>query len=140
MRQDPNWRTKVTLKSARRDAPQTRVRQKSIGDRHEWLQEELQRLQYHLNLGHEVSVRWLPGQTRFLNGQKLAEEVQGNTILIYVKGFDEAVELLRHGFLEWVLNQHTKSYRQLINKLITLFEDQHYAEKERLIDSLTKLI
>ena len=66
--------------------------------------------------------------------------MQGDTILIYATGFDEAAELLRHGFLEWVLNQHTKPYRQLINKLIALFEDQHYAEKESLIEALTQLI
>jgi hypothetical protein len=74
------------------------------------------------------------------HGKRLAEEVKGDTILVYAEDEEEALELVRHGFAEWLLNQHTRKYRMLINKLIELFEEIHYREKEKLIEAITKLI
>ena len=48
--------------------------------------------------------------------------------------------LLTHGFSEWLLNQNTKRYRLLINKLIEVFEQIQYEEKEKIIDAITKLL
>jgi len=45
--------------------------------------------------------------------------VKDNTILVYAED-EEALELARHGFAKWLLNQHTRKYRMLINKLIEL--------------------
>lgn len=70
----------------------------------------------------------------------LEEEVVNDTIFIYTESFQEALDLVRHGFVEWILNQHTKPYRQLINKLITLFEDQQYERKEKTIKAIEKLL
>lgn len=104
------------------------------------LEAELERLKREVGIGFEVSVRWLPGTVKHHNGKQLAEEVIGDTILIYTKNPEEALELVRHGFAEWILNQHTKPYRQLINKLITLFEQQQYERKEKTVQALTKLM
>jgi hypothetical protein len=87
-----------------------------------------------------VTVEWLPGRIKYHNGKRLAEEVVGDTIFIYSENPQKVIELVRHGFAEWLLNQHTKPYRQLINKLITLFEEQQYENKEKIIEALTKLI
>lgn len=83
---------------------------------------------------------WLPGTVKRKNGKQLLEEVKDNTIMIYVDDLEEAKKLLAHGFAEWLLNQHTKKYRMLINKLIELFEQIQYEEKEKLVDTLAKLI
>jgi len=48
--------------------------------------------------------------------------------------------LMRHGFVEWILNQHTKPYKQLVNKLITLFEEQQYQRKEQIVETLVDLL
>jgi len=104
------------------------------------LKDEPERLKGRVGMGFEVKVKWLPETTRFKNGRQLLEEVAGDTILIYAEDPASAVQLLRHGFAEWLLNQLTKRYRLLINKLIELFEEIHYEEKEKLADALAELI
>lgn len=66
--------------------------------------------------------------------------MKGDAILIYTEDENEALKLVSHIFAEWLLNQHTKRYRLLINKLIELFEQIQYEEKERTIEALTKLM
>ncbi|MEM2896244.1 MAG: hypothetical protein QXG01_01515, partial [Candidatus Bathyarchaeia archaeon] len=101
---------------------------------------ELNRLKEKINIGHELEVKWIPGTIRFQNGKQLEEEVKGNMIFIYVEQHDKAIELMKHGFVEWLLNQHSKPYRQLINKLIDVFEEIQYERKEKIIEALTKLL
>jgi len=104
------------------------------------LEKELKRLQECSHVGNEVNVEWLPGVVKQSNGRKLAEEVCNDTIYVYSRDMQESVELVRHGFLEWILNQHTRPYLALINKLITLYEDQTYETKERIIGALLKML
>jgi len=104
------------------------------------LRERLERLKDRLGMGYEVGVEWLPGTIKFRDGRRLEEEVIGNTILIYAEDPDLAYGLLAHGFTEWLLNQHTKRYRLLINKLIELFEQIHYEEKERIVEAIARLL
>jgi len=94
-----------------------------------------------MGLGYEVKVKWLPGAIKYRNGKRLKEEVVGDNILIYLGGDErDVIELLFHGFAEWILNQHTKPYRQLINSFITLWEEQQYERKERTVEALVKLM
>jgi hypothetical protein len=104
------------------------------------LEAELKRLKRNVCMGFEVSVMWLPSTVKHKDGKQLQEEVSGDTILIYTQEPAETIHLLAHGFAEWILNQHTKRYRLLINKLIELFEQIQYEEKERIIQALTKLM
>jgi signal recognition particle subunit SEC65 len=105
------------------------------------LADELERLKRRVGIGYEVEVKWFPGATKHRGGGKrLLEEVKGNNILIYTEDENEALKLVSHGFAEWLLNQHTKRYRLLINKLIEVFEQIQYEEKEKLIGAITKLI
>jgi len=104
------------------------------------LEAELERLKRKVGIGFEVSVRWLPGKTRYKNGKQLLEEVVGDTIFIYVEDLAEAMLLLTHGFSEWLLNQNTKRYRLLINKLIEVFEEIQYGEKEKIVEAISKLM
>jgi len=104
------------------------------------LKTELDRLKIKVGMGFEVNVKWLPGIVKYKNGKQLSEEVIGNTIFIYVEELAKAKYLLAHGFSEWLLNKHTKRYRQLINKLIELFEQMQYEEKEEVIEAMTRLL
>ena len=97
-------------------------------------------MQRRVRVGYELKVKWSPGQLDHHDGRKLSEEVRGDTIVTYARSPEEAIELLRHGFLEWLMNRNTKPYRQLINMLITLFEDLQYENKERTIESLERLL
>lgn len=104
------------------------------------LDAELERLKHQVGMGFEVKVKWLPDTTKFKNGKQLLEEVIGDTIFIYAENPAEAMRLIPHGFAEWLLNQHTKRYRMLINKFIELFEEIQYWEKEKIIKALENLI
>ena len=58
------------------------------------LQAELEKLKKRGGMGFEVSVRWLPGTDKYHNGKQLAEEVIGDTILIYTENPQKAIELV----------------------------------------------
>ena len=104
------------------------------------LQAKLEELKCKVGMGFEVNVRWLPGAIKYKGGKQLLEEVLGDTILIYAEDPTEALQLVSHGFAEWLLNQHTKRYRMLINKLIELFEEIQYWEKEKIVQALERLM
>jgi len=92
-------------------------------------------------MGYEVTVDWQPAITEYGDrDRKLAEIVRGDTIIVFSPNLEEALKLVRHGFLEWILNQHTQPYLRLINKLTTLHEDQQYERKEKIIDALAQFI
>jgi hypothetical protein len=75
---------------------------------------------------HEVNVEWIPGAEKYHRGKSLKEEVKRNTTFIYVKDETEVLEVVRHGFHGWLFNQYSKPYRQLVNNLITFFEEEQY--------------
>jgi hypothetical protein len=104
------------------------------------LMEKLEEMKKRIGFGYEVKVEWQPGKAKFRDGKPLEEEVIGNTIIIYSEDQSKAEKLLAHGFAEWLLNQNTKRYRLLINKLIELFEQIQYEEKEKIVDAVSKLI
>ena len=68
------------------------------------------------------------------------EEVVRNKIFIYVQDINEAKQLLAHGLVEWLFNQNSKRYRLLTNKLIEVFEEIQYEEKEKISNIFTKLL
>ena len=113
---------------------------KSYSQRLQILEAELERLEMKTGMGYEVKLEWSPGIVRHKNGKKLLEEVLGNTILICVEDLDEALSLLTHGFVEWLLNQNSKCYRLLINKLIEVFEEMQYNTKEGIVEAVSRLI
>lgn len=113
---------------------------KSFSQSLQILEAELERLKLKAGMGFEVKLEWLPGIEKWKNGKQLLEEVIGNTIFIYVEDLVEAIPLLAHEFSEWILNQNTKRYRLLINKLIEVFEEIQYEEKERVADAIAKLL
>ena len=105
------------------------------------LDNELKMLQTKAGIGLEVIVEWRPGAADCDgDGRRLAEIVRGNTIFIFSSSLGDAIKLVHHGFLEWILNQHTRPYIRLINQLISLHEQQQYEHKEKTIEALLRML
>jgi hypothetical protein len=50
------------------------------------------------------------------------------------------LETLRHEFLDYAISRVIEPYKQVTNKLITLINEEAYKRKERLVESLCKLV
>ena len=96
---------------------------------------ELQSLKEKLDLGHELSVKWVPN----VHG-KLSGEVKGACILIYEVDEEKALETLKHEFLDYIISKIIEPYQRIANKLIELTNEEAYKRKERLVEILGKLI
>ena len=91
-------------------------------------------------LGFELGVCWLPGFKKYSReGKELRGEVQGNKIFLYDEDFEEAKETLKHEFIEYLVDQTNDPYRRLVNALVSLFEDQAYGQREKIVKALAKL-
>lgn len=85
-------------------------------------------------LGHELKLQWRPN-----NGPK-SGEVVGTTIRIYEADTTKALDTLRHEFIDYLLTRDLVApYKRLINNLISLFEEETYDRKEKLIERLQEL-
>jgi hypothetical protein len=85
-------------------------------------------------MGHELRLQWIPN-----NGPK-SGEVIGTTIRIYETNQARALDTLRHEFVEYLLTRDLVApYKRLINKLISLFEEEMYDRKEKLVERLQEL-
>jgi hypothetical protein len=99
------------------------------------LESTLERLKQTLNLGYELQVKWVP------NGDgKLSGEVKGDCIYIYEQNPDEAVETLRHEFLDYAISRIVEPYKQVTNKLIALINEEAYKRKEKLVEVLIRFL
>jgi len=107
---------------------------------HTKLEYELARLKRKVGLGFDVKVARHPGETKIVKGREVEELVEGNTIHIDTDDLNRALELVRHGFAEWLLNQHSKPNRLMINRLLEVIEELWYERKEEAADALTKLL
>lgn len=102
---------------------------------------ELERLKRMFDIGHELAVTWIPGRARYVHGRKIGGEVRGDVVYIYAKNEPEALLILRHEFLENALNEKfVLPYQRFINVLLTAFEEQNYAEKEKIVKKLADFI
>jgi hypothetical protein len=99
-----------------------------------FLKHELARLKSKFKLGQELKLQWTPG-----DGPK-SGEVTGTTIRIYEADRTKALDTLRHEFIEYLLTRDLVApYKRLINKLISLFEEEMYDRKEKLVERLQEL-
>jgi hypothetical protein len=99
------------------------------------LADELERLKCRLNLGYELTLKWLPGEKDGICG-----EVKENVILIYEDNETKALETLKHEFLDYIISKTIEPYEKIANKLIGLVNEDAYRRKEKLVEVLTKLI
>jgi len=85
-------------------------------------------------MGQELQLEWTPN-----NGPK-SGEVIGTTIRIYETDQEKALDTLRHEFIEYLLTRDLVApYKRMINKLISLFEEEMYDRKEKLVQRLQEL-
>jgi hypothetical protein len=99
------------------------------------LEKELERLKKKANYGYELKVVWLPNYS-----SKLSGEVKNGTIYIYESNENEAVKTLRHEFIDYVVSQAIELYKLVINKLIQLLNETAYERKEKVVETLVKLL
>ena len=99
------------------------------------LEDELERLKKKSNFGQELKVIWLPSYD-----SKLSGEVKNGTIYIYEHNEDEAIETLRHEFVDYIVSQAIEPYKLVINKLIQLLNETAYEKKEKVVETLVKLL
>ncbi|MEM1570330.1 MAG: hypothetical protein QXL27_09115 [Candidatus Bathyarchaeia archaeon] len=86
-------------------------------------------------MDYELKVVWIP------NGDsKLSGEVKGETIYIYEEDFEKALETLKHEFIDYAISKVIEPYRDVTNKLLMLINEGAYGRKERVIESLSKLL
>jgi hypothetical protein len=110
-------------------------RREEIQSRHQQVQSELNRLKQILDAGHNLNVNWVPDK-----GNNLEGEVRGDTIWIHSQSLEQALNTLRHEFLDYSISQLINPYRQVTNSLIDLINKEAYARKEKLVTGLAKLL
>ena len=102
---------------------------------HAKLETELDHLKQKFQMGHELKLQWTPN-----NGSK-SGKVTGTTIRIYEAEPTKALDTLRHEFIEYLVTRDLVApYKRLINKLISLFEEEMYDRKEKLVSRFQDLI
>jgi len=109
-------------------------REQADGQTSELLEQALERLKDLTGLGLELKVVWKPGHS------KLAGEVIGKTIYIYVDDPDEAVETLAHEFVEYIITRPQKPLLRFINALSLLVREQAYWETDKIAEALSKML
>jgi hypothetical protein len=97
------------------------------------LESELESLKRKLNLGYELSVKWVPNSNDRLSG-----EVKGDCIYIYEQNSNEAIETLKHEFLDYSISKIIEPYKEVTNKLIALINEIAYRRKEKLVEALAR--
>jgi len=107
---------------------------KQANDTLQRLETELHRLKRKFRMGQELQLEWTPN-----NGPK-SGEVLDTTIRIYEEDETKALDTLRHEFIEYLLTRDLVApYKRMINKLISLFEEEMYDRKEKLVQRLQEL-
>jgi hypothetical protein len=98
------------------------------------LEAELERLKHLLRLGYHLKVKWIP------NNGKLSGEVKGDCIYIYEEQEEQALETLRHEFLDYAISQVIEPYKEVTNRLISMINEDAYKRKERLVEAICQLM
>ncbi|MGB9760492.1 MAG: hypothetical protein ACP5IT_11285 [Thermoproteota archaeon] len=99
------------------------------------LEKELERLKSKTNFGFELHVVWLPNYDANLSG-----EVKGNTIYIYDDIEDNAIETLKHEFVDYLISEAIRPYKLFANKLVQLLNEEAYKRKEKVVEALERLL
>jgi hypothetical protein len=100
------------------------------------LEEELERLKKMLNLNPNLKVVWTPDPSKELSG-----EAKDNTIYIYEVEEEKAIQALRHEVIDHLITSRIiKPLVDLINLLLKAREAEIYKEKEKIVETLSKII
>jgi hypothetical protein len=108
----------------------------------ERLLNELERLQNITGLGYELSVKWCPNSFSNLSGK-----VESGMIFIFEENAEKALDTLKHEFIDYAISLAIQPYERvtilystMINGLMKKLSQQAYEEKEKIVESLKKLV
>lgn len=99
------------------------------------LEAELEHLKAVSGMGGELQVRWIPD----INSTKEGE-VRGRTVYIYSVSIDEAIETLRHEFLDYLICKTVEPYQEMVNALLAVLSEKAYRKKEEVVESILKIL
>lgn len=99
------------------------------------LEEELERLKARAGIKTDFKVVWLPKVDSKKEG-----EVVGSTIFIYSLDFDDALQTLRHEFVDVVVSSAIEPYLKLVNVLLSAISEEAYKKKEMVVETLLRLL
>lgn len=99
------------------------------------LEKELERLKTRTGMKTEFKVVWSPRADSKKEG-----EVVSDTIFIYSIDVDDALQTLRHEFVDVVVSSATEPYLKLVNVLLSAISEEAYKKKEMAIETLLKLL
>ena len=98
------------------------------------LDEELDQLTRMMGLDPGLAVVWMPRANNSLSG-----EVQGQRIFVYEPDEKEALDVLRHEVVDYLVSQAIEPYKEATNALIKMVNEVAYRTKERVVRALTRL-
>lgn len=99
------------------------------------LEAELERLKARSGVKADFKVVWLPRPDSRKEG-----EVVGSTIFVYSQNIEEAVQTLRHEFVDAIISSIVEPYLKVINALLSTIAEQAYNKKEGVVGALLKLL
>lgn len=100
-----------------------------------FLKEELARLIQQSRDGNSLDVAWVPRIDSVKEG-----EVVGKTIFVYSQDSVQAIETLRHEFVDYLVCKAIEPYRDLVNALLSVLSEKAYRKKEEIVDSILKML
>jgi len=98
------------------------------------LEKELERAKRKLGINDELKVKWIPNGSKKFHG-----EVKDQTIFVYDDNLESAVETLRHEVIDYLVSKAIRPYMVFTNKMILMFNERAYEEKEKIVEKLLKL-
>jgi hypothetical protein len=92
---------------------------------------QFEKLKQRFPIASSLAAKWVPDETR-----EVAGEVKSGTIYVYDEDISSAIRTLAHEVLDYVVSQAIEPYKQVINALVRLLNDQAYSSKERVVESI----
>lgn len=102
---------------------------------YKFLKEELARLIQQSGDGHDLNVVWVPRIDSKKEG-----EVVGKMIFVYSPYTRQAVETLRHEFVDYLICKAIEPYQDLVNALLSVLSEKAYRKKEEMVESILKIL
>ncbi len=99
------------------------------------LESELERLKKISGKGCELQLRWIPNANSTKEG-----EVRGGTVYIYSTSINEAIQTLRHEFLDYLICKAVEPYQNIVNGLLASLSERAYRGKEEVVESVLKIL
>ncbi len=100
-----------------------------------FLNEELARLMQQSGDSNDLDVVWVPRIDSAKEG-----EVVGKTIFVYSPDPRQAIETLRHEFVDYLVCRAVEPYQDMVNALLSVLSEKAYRKKEEVVESILKIL